>query len=377
MEIHFGAVQRILFSAAAGLVAAGNIAASDFALADDTLTFVSWGGAYTRSQMLSYVIPYEQQHNVRLDVKKYDGGLKEIRSQVNAYNVTWDVVDVDLGDAIRGCQEGLLEKIDHAQLPPAPDGTLAEQDFLPGTLPECAVGEVVWSTVVAYDTKRISGDPPRSVADFFDLAKYPGERGLRKTPKVNLEWALMADGVPVDQVYAVLATEDGVQRAFDTLESIRHQLVWWEAGDEPAQLLARGEVIMTSGFNGRIYDAIENKGQDVTILWDGQAWDYDLLAVPKRTVRTPSLETAMDFVKFATATPQLAEQAKYISYGPARRSSMALIGDAIKPHLPTAPENAENALRVDAQWWADHQADLDARFSRWLAKKPFMGWYQR
>lgn len=367
---------RTPFRILAGVMAIAGVAVEG-AWAHGDLTVVSWGGAYTKSQMLAYVIPYEKANGVRLNVQEYNGGLKEIRDQVDAYNVKWDVVDMELGDVLRGCQQGLLEKIDHSVLPPAPDGTPAEQDFLPGMLPDCAVGQVIWSTVMAYNTERFKDDPPATLADFFDTGKYPGKRGLRNSPKVNLEWALLADGVPAAQVYETLATEAGLQRAFDKLESIRRDVIWWEAGAEPSRWLAEGEVVMSSAFNGRIYDAIADKGQPLRIVWDGQAWEYDMWAIPKRTERTPSLEAAMAFVKFATDTQRLADQANYISYGPARQSSLAILNEDIKSHLPTAPANAGNAFRIDAQWWAERQDVLERRFEHWRARRQFMDWYSR
>ena len=74
----------------------------------------------------------------------------------------------------------------------------AVDDFIPGAITDCAVANIVWSTIFAYDTSVI-GDGPTTIADFYDLAKYPGKRGMRKTPKANLEMALMADGVPAER----------------------------------------------------------------------------------------------------------------------------------------------------------------------------------
>ena len=372
-------MQSAMTNVVRGLAAlATALALPPAAWAHGDLTVTSWGGAYTRSQMLAYVIPYEQQTGLTINMERYNGELADVRAQVEAYNVKWDVVDLELGDAIRGCEEGLLEKIDHSTLPPAPDGTPAAEDFLDGMLPECAVGQVIWSTVVAFDPAQFSDNAPATLADFFDTSQYPGKRGLRRSPKVNLEWALLADGVPADQVYDALSTEQGLQRAFAKLDSIKQDIVWWEAGDAPARLLDNEQVAMTSAFNGRIYAANERRERDFGVIWDGQAWDYDMWAIPKRTPKTASLDAAMAFIEFAVASEQIAEQAKYISYGPARRSSMALLDEAVKPHLPTAPENAASALRVDARWWADNQSRLERAFEHWIAlKEPFETWRVR
>lgn len=366
-------------AAAPWLIAAALVPlASPTVQAHGDLTVTSWGGAYTRSQMLAHVIPYEAETGQTLDMATYNGDLADVRAQVAAHNVTWDVVDMELGDAIRGCEEGLLEKIDHSALPPAPDGTPAAEDFLSGMLPECAVGQVVWSTVVAYDAARFDDNPPTALGDFFDLSRYPGKRGMRRSPRVNLEWALLADGVSPDRIYEVLDTDEGVERAFEKLDTIKQDVVWWEAGDAPARLLADGRVAMSTVFNGRIYAAIEEQGQDFGVIWDGQGWDYDVWVIPKRTPRTASMDAAMAFIAFATDTQRLADQARYIAYGPARQSSLTLLDEAIKPHLPTAPANAEGALRIDAEWWAHNQARMERQFEHWLARKePFELWRVR
>jgi len=339
------------------------------AAAPPSLTVVSWGGAYTRSQILSYVEPYEAQTGARIEVVDYNGGLSQIRAQVESHNTRWDLVDMELPDLIRGCQQGLLEQIDHGILPPAPDGTPAQEDFLTGLLPECGVGQVVFSTVVAYDAARFKDNPPKTLADFFDTSRFPGKRGLRRSPRINLEWALMADGVPPEQVYQTLATEEGVARALGKLDRLKPHILWWESGAEPAELLAAGEVAMSSGWNGRIADAIA-KGAPIAIVWDHQVWEFDLWGIPKRT-RRHNLDAILDFVTFATTTERLAEQAKYIAYGPARESSMALVPPEVQRQLPTAPEHTANALHLDGQWWAENQARLERQFNDWLGRRAF------
>ena len=329
------------------------------------LTIVSWGGNYTRSQMLAYVKPFRRQSRQWVAMETYNGGLDEIREQVGTENVVWDVVDFELSDLIRGCREGLLEKIDHGTLMAGVGGELASEDFIPGALTECGVGQMVWATVVGYDASRFDGGGPAGLADFFDVEKFPGKRGLRRDPRVIMEWALMADGVAAGEVYAALETEDGRARAFEVLNRIRTGIVWWTSGSEPIQLLDSGAVVMTSVWNGRMYRPMVEEGRDFAIIWDGQLWDIDSWGIPKGST---NLDKAMRFIAFATSSGRLAEQTKYISYGPARMSAMALVDEATKAMLPTARENMATALQMNAEWWATHHEELSAEFEAWLAK---------
>ena len=230
------------------------------------ITVVSWGGAYTKSQIEAYHKPWIAKTKHSIKSEDYSGGIAEIKAQVEAGNVTWDIVDVELSDAIRACDEGLLETIDAATLPDGSNGKPASEDFIKGTLHECAVANIVWSTIYAYDKSKIA-DGPKTMADFFDLEKFPGKRGLRKGAKPNLEFALIADGVAAKDVYKILETPEGVDRAFAKLSSIKSSVVWWEAGAQPPQLLADGEVVMTTAYNGRIFNAVAGEDKPFEIVW--------------------------------------------------------------------------------------------------------------
>ncbi|MFP4125873.1 MAG: extracellular solute-binding protein, partial [Alphaproteobacteria bacterium] len=271
----------------------------------------------------------------------------------------------ELSDAIRLCDEGLVEEIDPAMLPEAPDGTPAEEDFIDSALQPCAVATISWSTVYAFDEEAFpeDGPQPSTIADFFDTETFPGKRGLRKWPKATLEMALMADGVPPDEIYEVLATDEGVDRAFAMLDKIQDDIVWWEAGAQAPQLLADGEVAMTTAYNGRIYGAQVEENQPFEIVWDGQILDLDLWVIP---AGAPNMDEALEFIQYSTDTQRLADQAKYISYGPARRSSFPLIDEEMQPHMPTNPDNMETALVADPLFWADYQEELNQRFNSWM-----------
>lgn len=329
------------------------------------LTVVSWGGAYTRAQMMAVVRPYRETSGDWVAVEQYRGGLDEIEDQVASLNVTWDVVDLNLPDAIRACDQGLLEPIDPSTLAPPADGGSVVDDFFDKTLQPCAVGQVVFATVVAYPP-RAFGSPPTSIADLFDPRAFPGRRALRRTPRVNLEWALLADGVPAEEIYDVLETSRGVDRAFHVLDRIARDVVWWRDLDTPTELLSAGQVTMASGANGRITNAVEERGADLEILWDANAWDGDFWGIVRGTDR---LEEALDFVRFATAPEQLAGIAEHIAYGPVRRSAMAEVDPERRPLLPTSKAHAAESFRVDYAWWARHEPRLTDRFEAWLAAK--------
>lgn len=332
----------------------------------DPLTFVSWGGAYTRSQMLAFVYPFERRFNTRVNVLDYHGGLEEVRDQVSSLNVKWDVIDLEPADALRGCEEGLLQPLDPTLLKKSPDGKSLQEDFFPEAIQKCAVGTVVWSTVIAYDRQQFEGErAPESLKDFFDTERFPGPRGMRRTPKANLEWALISDGVPADQVYSVLETDEGLQRAFSVLDQLKPNIVWWNSGAQAPRLLEAGRVVMTTAYNGRVYDAMAQRNPGLQIIWDHQIWSYDLLGIPRHT---RNQEQAEQFLRFATSSEQLAEQARHIPYGPVRHSALAQVDRALRPHLPTEPDNFANALKINAAWWAEHFEQINIRFEEWLER---------
>ena len=217
----------------------------------------------------------------------------------------------------------------------------------------------------------MGGQPPTSINDVFDLEKYPGKRSLQKKPIGNLEWALIADGVDPNEIYEVLETPEGVDRAFAKLDTIKDHVVWWVEGAQPAQLLADGEVIMASGYNGRLFSAIVEESQPIAMLWDWQVLNLDGWVIP---ADGKNIDEVWKLVRFATDTQRLADQAKYISYGPLRKSSAAKVGTHAElgidmgPHMPTNAENAKNSLINNYTWWADNRGSLDERFNAWLAK---------
>ena len=258
-------------------------------------------------------------------------------------------------------------------LAPGDDGSTATEDFGDSLVSECFIPQIVFSTTVGYRTDMVGDTPPTDICALFDLEGYPGMRALNQNPLANLEWALLCDGVPKDEIYDVLATDEGQDQAFAKMETIRDNVIWWTAGAETPQLLADGEVIMGSTYNGRLFSAIAEQDQPIGMLWDAQMLDFDGWIIPEG-LPEDRLARVMDFLYFATDTQRLADQAAYISYGPARASSAPLVGDhgtlgiPMAEHMPTDPANATNVFVTNYEFWADYRDDLDARFQSWLSE---------
>ena len=359
------AARLLLALAALGPAAAGPAAA-------DTLRTPSWGGIYQQSQEEAVFGPWQERTGHRVVLEGgYSGGLAEVRAQVAAGAVTWQTLIVAAEDALLGCREGVLEPLDASRLPPAPDGRSAAEDFIDGGLLECGVGSEAYSLVFAYDRARLPEGPTR-IQDFYDLERFPGKRGMRRAAIENLEMALVADGVPVERVYDVLGTAAGADRAFAKLDTLRGHVVWWRDSAEAPRLLAAGEVLMTTAYNGRIFDAIAAEDRPFAIVWDAQVYKLAYHVIPRGA---PQKELAMELIAFATSTAVAADQYSRIPYMPLRQSAMERIGAYhmdpdlnLWPYMPLVPENTQNAVRLDAAFWLEHKTALTARFRAWLER---------
>ena len=356
----------------ASAIAVSALALNAYAQEPISLTVVSWGGAYTASQNRAYHEPYMEM-NPHVTIINDDGSanaLAGLRAQHQAGNVTWDLVDMLPSDAQLACDEGIILPIDHdAMLAAAPDGTPASQDFLPGSLGECFIPQIVYSTVLTFRPDAFPDDAqPESIADLFDVENFPGRRALQDRPGTNLEWALYADGVDPDDIYDVLRTPEGVDRAFAKLDTIKEHIVFWTEGAQAPQLLADGEVAFATGYNGRMFDAIEVEGMNAEIIWDGQVVEWDGWVVPDG----PKADAVLEYLYWATDTQRLADQAKFISYGPARASSAPLVGEHadlgidMNEHMPTNPDNYFSPIVLDNDFWTDYGDELRERFANWM-----------
>jgi len=338
----------------------------------------SWGGAYGESQKLGYGDPTAKKLGIPIDWVDYSGGLSEIKAQKEAGAITWDIIDLYAMDTINGCDEGIFVEFDFDKdFPPAPDGTPASEDFFTSMPSKCAVGNILYSWTYAYHDETIGSKKPKTIKDFFNTKKWPGKRGIYKSPMHNLEMALAASGTKVGKggakIYEELETEAGVAKAMAKIKKLcqdpKGGCVFWSAGAKPPELLMQGEVIMATGWNGRFFNAEVGEGAPLKQVWDAQGLDYQYMSVVKGG---PNEADAMKAIAEMTSTEGLAGSAKYIAYAPWRKSSLAIIeaGEPwykdgktnMLPQMPTTPDHTKSYILIDALFWADNSTELGEKF---------------
>jgi putative spermidine/putrescine transport system substrate-binding protein len=342
-------------AAALSLAALASFASAP-AVAKNEISVMSFGGAYQAAWRQGVFEPYAKEKGIKVVEQEYGGEIAKIKAMIESGNVTLDAVDVDAPTLLQGCDEGIYEKLDPAQFG-------ATDDWIKGTISKCGVGTIMYATIVAYDGNKYTKDAPQSVKDFFDLQKFPGKRGMWKNPATSLEFALLADGVAPEKVYDTLSTRAGVDRAFAKLDTIKKNIVWWEAGAQAPQLLASGEVAMTIAWNGRIYNA-NKEGKNFQIVWNNEILDSNYWVIPKGAKDIPA---SLAFIKYAVAPENLARVTRYIPYGPVRKSAAQYVEPDIAKILPTSPQNMTGALTLDNGFWADHGDEIRRRFTTWIA----------
>ena len=335
------------------------------------VNFVTWGGAYAVSQQKAYGETWKGE---KINWINYTGGLGEVRAQVESGKVTWDIVDVLPAAARTGCDEGLFEPLDRGMFVPAKDGTPMDKDTMNHVPNDCVVPNIFWSYMAFYEEGAFKGDQPSTIADFFDVKKFPGKRGIHTWPNALIEMALVADGVPIDQLYTVMNTPKGIDRAFAKLDQIKDHAVFWSSGSKPIELVKSHEVSMSLAYNGRVGAAILSEGQKLVPIWDGQVIEEQWFVLMKGS---PNTNAAKKFLVHISAPEQQAGQAKWINYGPMRKSALEIIkanepwhnsGVNIMPYMPTRADVLKRSIFADPAWWADYGEEIAERYTVWMSK---------
>ena len=326
--------------------------------ADKTVTIASWGGSYQEAQSKALFEPAAEATGIVVKQETY-GGMSDVRLQVQTGAVTLDIVASGSGSASRAGAEGLLEELDY--------DLIDVSTFYPTLKMKYCVGGDVFSTVYAWNTDTYGDAGPQSWADFWDVEKFPGKRAYRGKVAGALEPALMADGVAPEDVYKVLDSEEGIERAIDKIRELKpHIDVFWTSGAQHAQLMKDGEVDMSTGWNGR-FDNAAKDGAKVTYSFNQALLDYDCFAIPKGA---PNKDTAMAFLAEISKAEYQANLPKYITYGPTNKAAYDLgtIDEAVAKALPSHPDNAELQLPVDIEWYAKWETIASEMYQEMLTE---------
>lgn len=311
------------------------------------VVFAGWGGTLQAAEREAFFKPFEKATGIKvIDVP--DVNLAKIQAMVETKNVEWDVVQA-LGMWIpQGDKLGLWEKLDYSQIDRS-----GLRDFM---VTPTGVGIQSSAIILGYNTKAfLPGKEPRSWADFWDVKKFPGRRGLLNAPRYTLEFALLADGVPKDKLYPL-----DMDRAFWSLDRIKpHVNVWWTQWPQPPVLLTSGEIVMSITSNGRILP-IQKENAPVEIQWNQGLLTVDYLAVPKGS---PRRENAMKLIAWMMKPELQADYAKRAFYGPSNEQAMKLLDEETKQKLPTY--YTERMVILDNAWWADHLKEATDRWNEW------------
>ena len=315
----------------------------------EPITVVSWGGSYGKAQDRALFTDASNHSGIAIN-RESGASMTKTCLQVQSGSVTWDLVVTGSGGAAAAA-DGCLEKIDYS--------VVDVSDFYPGLYTDYCVGSDVFATVMAWNTDKYGepGSPgaPSSWADFWDVKKFPGTRAYRANNVDGaLEPALMADGVPPEKVYEVLATPEGKRRAINKIRELKpHIAVFWGSGAQQAQLMKDAEVDMSTGWNGR-FDNAKKDGAKVGYTFNQALLDYDCFAMPRGA---PNKEVAMRFLAEVSKPQYQANLPFYITYGPTNRKAyeMTKAPKELIESLPSHPKNVPLMLPVSLDWYAKHK----------------------
>jgi putative spermidine/putrescine transport system substrate-binding protein len=313
-----------------------------------TMTFTSFGGVYQEAQRKGWLEPYTELTGIQWQESE-ESSNATIRAQVEAGDVTWDVVDVgnDFGLAPHA---DLLEPLDYS--------LIKRDEILDGFAGDYRVADITYGVVLAYNTELTAGQVPEGWADFFDLTKFPGKRGLWKYSEGGVfEFALMADGVAPDELYPL-----DLERAIAKLDTIKSEIVWWESGAESQELIGSGEVAMSMIWNGRGWSAKNQDGNPVEMQWNQQILTADYFVVPKGT---PNKQPAMEFIAWATCANNNAAPSEFIPYGPTNEN--ATPNEAMVQDLAVTNTD-ENTAYFDDEYLAENYDQIEAAFQEWVTQ---------
>ena len=318
------------------------------ALKGRQLVVTTWGGSTADAFRAAYFNDFSKNFGVEI-IGDSPPGDARIKAMVDAGNVTIDVADKGT-HAVHGLgTAGLLEEIDYSVV----DATGVPES----SVGKYGVGNYSWTQLLAFRTDVYKDDQPDDVTALFDVDRFPGLRGMRDDPVMNLVYALLADGVPASQIYPL--TEDKLSRAYAKLDSIKDNVLWWSSGAQTQQLLAANEVSMIGMWNGRV-DKLLAEGLPIGVTWKGTQFATDSWIVPKGA---PNKDVAMLFIAWYVLAENNAKFSDHITYGPVNRDAFGNVKADRREMIPST--YIDDMVVCDYSWWGPNYVAQAERWKEW------------
>ena len=330
------------------------IGASPSKAAERPITAFVFGGAWKKAMAAAFGDPFTQKTGIPITYQEpYSWAKVRAMHEANAQQI--DVLSGGGAEIVLASRQNMITPIDWSIVDRS---VLSERQLRRPNV----IGGYTLSMVVCYNKKKWPGDHhPKSWADFWDVAKFPGRRAVRRTPPVwTVDAALKADGVKDSEFYPI-----NLDRAFRSLDRIKpHVKAWWSDNAQAQQLMEQEEVDLITMMNGRATESINN-GAPFEIVWnegisegDSNGW----LA----PIGCPNRIGAMKFLDFVGRPEPQAAFARLLFYAPLNPRAYDLLEPSIARQLPTYPDNERVAHVMDSEWWADNLSQVQRRFERWL-----------
>lgn len=313
------------------------------------ITVCSYGGTYNEGLEAAFGKPFTEATGIKVVFTTFPS-YAQMAGQVKTGNIEWDVVECEDRMYARGVRAGLFEPLDLKDVP--------VKDFVQGAALEYGLGTVYYSYNITYNTRVWpAGSGPRSMKDLWDVQRFPGPRAMRFTAASNLEAALLADGVPKDQIYPI-----DVDRAFRKLDELKPYIkVYWQSGGQSQQIMREREADIGFVPGGRMLQLID-EGVPLFLDWNDQFILVDYFTILKGS---KNYDAAMKFIAFSSRPERQAKFAEWTYYGPANRKAYQYIDGKKAVLMPTYPENFAKGIVEDGSWYAEHEEEVERRWEAW------------
>ena len=327
---------------AAGLVPALALAAlvAGPALAEGEVVMQDPGGAYGDALREVMYDPFEKETGIDVVTVQEARSGPRIKAQVDAGKTEWDLTFI-FDQETRLLGDCCLADIDYSKLSPEAQKTLAT---MPDNLkrPKGVALQVIGVAMV-YNTDVYSDEQPQSWADFWDTEKFPGRRCMPAWPRFVMEAALMADGVPKDELYPV-----DVERALKKIAEIKpHVSKWWTTSAQAPQLLLDGEADLCMAYTGAT-SILALEGAPLEVEWNQGFVYYDFFSIPKGA---PNYDNALKLLSWRLD----AERAAQLTSAYPVALPSPLVYEAADPEIAkywaNNPENLAKAIEWSPDYW--------------------------